>query len=154
MHFFLNTGICEIQVSGAKLFFAITVRSFFMYCVPLFIMVTGYLMNKKTLSRKYYKGIIPTYITYVVISIMLLIFSNIHFNTNYSIEDGFFKILDFSAANYSWYIEMYLGLFLLIPFINLMYHGLESKKDKQILILTLITLTALPLLLNYNEYRN
>lgn len=154
VHFFLNTGFYEIQVSGAKLFFAITVRSFFMYCVPLFIMITGYLMNKKTLSRKYYKGIIHTYITYVVISIILLIFSNIYFKTNYSIEDGFFKILDFSAANYSWYIEMYLGLFLLIPFINLMYHGLESKKHKQILILTFITLTALPLLLNYNEYRN
>ena len=57
VHFFLNTGFYEIQVSGAKLFFAITVRSFFMYCVPLFIMITGYLMNKKTLSRNIIRGL-------------------------------------------------------------------------------------------------
>lgn len=37
---------------------------------------------------------------------------------------------------------MYLGLFLLIPFINLVYNNLNNKKQKQILILTMLALTS------------
>ena len=46
---------------------------------------------------------------------------------------------------------MYIGLFLLIPFLNLMYHGLNGKSQKKALIWTLICLSSLPSILNiYN----
>lgn len=40
-----------------------------MICVPLFLILTGFLMNKKVVSRKYYSGLKKTYITYVLASI-------------------------------------------------------------------------------------
>ena len=57
----------------------------------------------------------------------------------------------FTLANYSWYIEMYLGLFLLIPFLNIVYNGLPSQKAKLWLVITMLILTALPAVVNiYN----
>ena len=43
---------------------------------------------------------------------------------------------------------MYIGLFLLIPFINLIYNNLKSKKQKQLLILTMLILTSFQGILN------
>jgi len=56
--------------------------------------------------------------------------------------------LGFYGADYAWYVEMYIGLFLIIPFLNLIYNGLESVKQKRVLIITAIALTALPSVVN------
>ncbi len=61
--------------------------------------------------------------------------------------------MDFSATNYSWYVEMYIGLFLIIPFLNLSYNGLKNQKQKQVLICTLLLLTSIPAVTNiFNFY--
>lgn len=65
------------------------------------------------------------------------IYNNAEFNIKYIIK----SILSFDIG-YAWYIEMYFGLFLLIPFINLIYSGLKEKKKKQVLILTMLFLTS------------
>lgn len=69
VHFFLHNGFYEEIVVGKRLFFMGTMRNFFMICVPLFLILTGFLMNKKVVSRKYYSGLKKTYITYVLASI-------------------------------------------------------------------------------------
>ena len=43
---------------------------------------------------------------------------------------------------------MYIGLFLLIPFLNIIYNNLKSQKHKQILVWTLFCLTILPSMFN------
>jgi surface polysaccharide O-acyltransferase-like enzyme len=53
-------------------------------------------------------------------------------------------IFDFTANDYAWYFEMYIGLFLLIPFLNLAYSGLKSKRHKLLLIGILFFLTMMP----------
>jgi len=55
----------------------------------------------------------------------------------------FFSIFNFSANTYSWYVNMYIGFALLIPFLNILYHGIDTKKKKQILILIMLFITAL-----------
>ena len=57
------------------------------------------------------------------------------------------SILDFSADSYSWYIEMYIGLFPLIPFLNILWTNLKIR-EKKIFIFSLLFLTAVPSLLN------
>ena len=132
-------------------------RTAFMVCVPLFLLLTGYLMNKKELSKKYYLGIIKTLAIYLLASIACLIFRKFYMvskfqMTDYSFKESIFKILDFSAAPYSWYVSMYVGLFLVIPFLNLIYKGLKSKKQKIILICTLVFLVAAPTLFNIFDF--
>lgn len=59
-----------------------------------------------------------------------------------------FGILSFEAAKYSWYVNMYIGLFLFIPYLNKMYNGLESQKEKRNLIFTMLLLSGIPEVLN------
>ena len=59
-----------------------------------------------------------------------------------TVTDMVFKLLDFTGAPYSWYIEMYLGLFLLIPFLNILYNNLASQRHKQILVITFVICIA------------
>lgn len=57
-------------------------------------------------------------------------------------------MLDFSAIPYGWYIEMWIGLFLLTPFLNMLYKAIPTRRQKHVLLLTLYLMTALPDLLN------
>lgn len=49
---------------------------------------------------------------------------------------------------YAWYIGLYVCLYLFIPFLNGMYHSLDTKQKKKVLIGILFVLTALPSLTN------
>ena len=72
------------------------------------------------------------------------------FFRKYYIEEPFtwlqwgHKILDFSAIPYGWYIEMWIGLFLIIPFLNILYCNIPIKKQKLVLIGILFLMTAIP----------
>lgn len=123
-----------------------------MVCVPLFIMLTGFLMCQKELNKKYYKGIIKTLWTYLLAAVFVLLVQKYYFK--YEIDfDSIFDITGIHIWN-SWYVEMYIGLFLLIPFLNLIWKGLDVKKKKQALIATLLILTSLPSILNVWDMGN
>ena len=148
VHFFLNSGFYSLPVQGAQMFFMCIARTFFMICVPLFIILTGYLMSNKKWSGRYYLGIVKTLGIYVFASILCIIYKNHALHYNITPTNAFFSILDFTGANYAWYIEMYIGLFLLIPFLNAMFHGLQTRKARLALVITLLSLTALPTIIN------
>ncbi len=151
VHFFLNNGFYNQPMLGLRMCVMTVMRTGFMICVPLFLMLSGYLMNKKTLSAKYYKGIIKTFGIYVLASIACLVYKVLVLKRELTLDNTLWGILDYSTANYSWYIEMYIGLFLLIPFVNLIWNGLPSKKAKLALVITFICLTSLPTVTNiYN----
>lgn len=148
VHFLLNGGFYSVPVQGADMLVMCMFRSFFMTCVPLFMILSGFLMWQKKLSVSYYKGIWKTVEIYVLASIACLLFKKFVQGENVTLYSGLLSILSFKGANYAWYIEMYLGLFLLIPFLNLSWHGLETKKQKQVLVVTMMLLTLLPKLVN------
>ncbi|MDO4321803.1 MAG: acyltransferase family protein [Lachnospiraceae bacterium] len=148
VHFLLRTGFYGVPVEGTGMLIMCMYRSLFMVCVPLFMILTGYLMWEKTLSRRYYKGIAKTLEIYVMASIVCLLFKKYMLEETVTLKSSVLGILDFDAANYAWYVEMYIGLFLIIPFLNLAYHGLKTQKEKRILLLTMLFLTMLPKLVN------
>jgi len=151
IHFFLNIGYYNEPMLGTGMLILTVVRTAFSVCVPLFIILTGYLMSKKKFSGRYYGGIVKTLGIYVLSSLLCIIYKVRECDAVYSVKDALFGILDFSAANYSWYIEMYIGLFLLVPFLNAAYNGLDSRKAKTALVFTMIALTSLPSVVNiYN----
>ena len=55
VHFLLNTSFYSTVVNGKKMFLLVVLRVIFMSCVPLFMILTGYLMNKKEPTKEYYK---------------------------------------------------------------------------------------------------
>lgn len=151
VHFFLNSGYYYVAVEGPRMFVMTFMRNFSIICVPLFMTLSGYLMRKKELSVKYYKKLGKTYLTYVLASVFCISFSVIFLKEAFSIKKLLFSVLEFSGAPYSWYVEMYISFFLLVPFLNLIYNNIPSKRWKQFLVLVFIIITALPSVVNaYN----
>lgn len=120
------------------------IRFFAMIAVPLFLLLSGYLSHKKEVSKKYYKGIIPLLISYVVISVLEIIATAYSTQTPIDWFNGIKGIFNFTTNGYAWYFEMYIGLFLLIPFLNILYDALKTKKEKIVLISSLAFLTFIP----------
>lgn len=65
---------------------------------------------------------------------------------HYSNQDS--KFLISLAIPYAWYIEMWIGLFLFTPFLNLLYKAIPTQKQKMVWIGILFAMTAIPDLFN------
>lgn len=148
VHFFLYSGFYDFTVAGERILISIWLRTASMTCVPLFLMLTGYLMCHKQLSRSYYSGVGRVLGTYLLVSICCYADQCRLGNAEPSLGDFVLRVSDFKAAGYSWYIEMYLGLFLLIPFLNLIWNGLETPRRQKALLITMLLTTTIPLLVN------
>lgn len=138
VHFFLNTEYYNIPLWGVGMFIATYVRNFAMSCVPLFVITTGYLMQEKTLKKGYYFGVVRTVIIFLIAETGCMIYDSIVFEKSFLSQ-----IKTIGIAHYSWYIDMYIGLFLIIPFLNLAYNGLNSQKQKFILVLSFTAITII-----------
>ena len=47
VHFFLYTPFYIIPIHGSRMYISTLLRTFLMICVPLFLMLSGYLMKKR-----------------------------------------------------------------------------------------------------------
>ena len=147
-HFFLNTPFMKTEFLGVSMHLQAIVRTFFSIGVPLFIMLTGYLNANKALTKSYFHGIWRVLIAYLFFSVITILFREFCLHEDLSVFQWTHKVLGYSAIPYAWYIEMWIGLFLVIPFLNIAYKGLQRRKDKFLLIFILYVLTAVPDLFN------
>ncbi len=142
IHTYLYDGMYYEPVTSEKFMLPIALRWISYTCVPLFMISTGYLMKNKKFSGKYYLGLIKIIVIYIIVSLICMKFNHEHFGTDFSdpwkVLKGF---LEFNNANYGWYINYYISIFLCIPFINLAFNGLQTKGQKFILVFTVAALT-------------
>lgn len=144
-HFMEYSDFYGKIIQGKSMFLLINLRNFVRICVPLFILLTGYLKStKKEMNLNYFKSILKLLITYLVVSIIMILFKVFYLHTTESMISMILGIFNFTTITYAWYIEMYIGLFLLIPFLNILWNNIKTKKQKQLLILILILLASIP----------
>lgn len=120
------------------------VRYLALSAVPLFLMLSGYLQAGKRPTKAYYRGILPLYLSYFAIAALCMAARIYRTDPLSSVWTALYKILDFSADGYAWYFEMYIGLFLLIPFLNLAYAHIPTRTGKRLLLASLVFLTLMP----------
>lgn len=120
------------------------VRYLALSAVPLFLMLSGYLQAGKRPTKAYYRGILPLYLSYFMIAALCMAARIYRTDPLLSVWTALYKILDFSADGYAWYFEMYIGLFLLIPFLNLAYAHIPTRAGKRMLLASLVFLTLMP----------
>ena len=120
------------------------VRYLALSAVPLFLMLSGYLQAGKRPTKAYYRGILPLYLSYFMIAALCMAARIYRTDPLSSVWTALYKILDFSADGYAWYFEMYIGLFLLIPFLNLAYAHIPTRTGKRLLLASLVFLTLMP----------
>ena len=150
VHFFLNTDFYNVNMTGKTMAFAAVARMMCMTCVPLFLMLTGYLCVQRTWSKGYYRKLLPVLLTYLVAGALCLSFEGIWLGKETTLEIVLIRYLDFNASSYAWYIEMYIGLFLLSPFLNAAWTALKQNA-RLALVCTMLFLTALPAVTNIWE---
>lgn len=152
VHFFLNAGFYDQPVYGWHMYLMVILRTVFTACVPMFMLLTGYLMSDRNADIRpkplirYYKRLIPLYLSYVLATVLIMLYRAAALNDPFTVKNVIKNILAFSQ--YSWYIKMYLGFALLIPFLNLIWQGIESKSGAMSLLAVLSVLTVLPSVLN------
>lgn len=151
VHFLLNSGFYDVTVNtGLRAVYTIF-RLIFITAVPLFMMTTGYLMGQKTVSAQYLKKLIPVVLIYVAVSLIDWIGQAVILHVNVTFVDAARGLLDYSTDSYSWYVEMYVGLYLLIPILNAAWLGVMDKKYHAYIVVVSIILFFLPSLFNVFE---
>lgn len=152
VHFFLNSGFYDTPMVGARMFLSTIFRTMFMVCVPLFLLLTGYLMSGKKVElgerslKTFYGKISSVIIPYTIITLLILLWRFFYKGDELTFSSCLFSYLDF--AHYSWYVEMYIGLYLFIPFLNIVWHNVESVRAQRALVLVLLVTTTLPTVMN------
>ena len=147
VHFFLNSGFYQQPMTGWCMLVSVMVRMACMTCVPLYMLLTGYLCVNRGWSAGYYRKLMPVLLTYLLAGLACMVFRIVWMEQQFSWRSFLRSFTDFSAAPYAWYIEMYIGLFLLSPFFNAAWHALDEK-GRMALTATLIVLTSVSPVLN------
>lgn len=142
-HYFLYTDFNTFHFDGVSMFLQGMLASFVIGS-DLYMILTGFLCANKTFGRQFYKSGIKVLLSYVVFSLLTIVVNVYVFHTGMTWKSGVLGIFSFSTIPYAWYIEMWIGLFLLAPFLNIWYKAISSKRMKLYLLGLLYLLTGLP----------
>ena len=151
VHFFLHTNYYGQSFTFKSIFLSSFIWMILMTCVPLFIMTTGYLMKDKTYSEDYFIKLLPVIGIYALTAAVYTFFDMRVVNEEY-LGKLFENI--FSFSHYAWYVNLYIGLYMLIPFLNAGFNSLTSRKNQVVVLGILVLFTIVPptlSLLNKNE---
>ncbi len=148
VHFFLNSEYYITPVSGMSMYLMTVVLTFCMTCVPLFLLLTGYLESTRRIPLSarglwgFYRKLVSVYVVYLLVSVLVLAFRYGIRGERLGKTAGIEAIFGFQ--HYSWYVEMYLGLALLIPFLNVLWRSIGDRTGHRALLAVLLVLTVLP----------
>lgn len=144
-HFFFNIGILSMDINSNISYLCTFLYNFSFFQLPIFIIVTGYLMSeKKEYSINYFKKLIKIIISYIVITILVILIDCFVNNKDINL---LVTIKDFILGNigYSWYVLLYIQMYIMMPLINKIYQFLENKFNKNIIIFTIVILLIINL---------
>ena len=152
VHFFLNSTYYDTAIVGPRMALMTVMRTAFMVCVPLYMLLSGYLSAEKhiPLTRPgllgYYKKLLPIFLTYALSTGVILLYRALWLGEEQTILSAVKNLLSFQQ--YSWYMNMYFGLLLLTPFLNALWQSLATPAARRALLAVLLVLTVLPGMVN------
>lgn len=150
VHFFYNTNYYyAIDLYNRNMIIQTIIRDFAMICVPLFMMITGFLNKKEKYDKSFFKSLFNIIIIWFFYSLIEYFSINV-LNNNYqalNFKSLLFTITSFKGCEYSWYIEMYIGLYLFSPILNNAYNAFD-KKNKLYCLLVVLSVIIFPEFIN------
>lgn len=134
VHAFLYNGFYSEPQMGAAMFGADCFRWFFFCCNGIFLMLTGYLKATKPVNKSYYRGVLAVLLGYVLTCLVSFPIRHFLLGEKLTLLQWIEKGVTF--GNYGWYVEMYLGLMLLSPLVNITMA--QIKKDSHLVLLAAV----------------
>lgn len=106
-------------------------------------MLSGYLKGENADIRTCWKGLMSVLWCYLLSSLISIPVRHFLLDEKVSVIGRIRRIFRFNAVYYGWYVNMYIGLTLMSPFINRM---MKSLSDKMLLLFAviLVAITGLP----------
>lgn len=126
-------------------------RWLFFCCNGIFMMLSGYLRCKKTDIRDCYRGLVPVLVGYVLCCAIIF---PVQYLLGERMPYGDWMLRLITFGNYGWYVEMYIGLVLFSPVINLGLKQMDNKTlgwfaNVMVFVTSAHYLTALNLIPDY-----
>ena len=150
VHGLSYVGFYELSNPSMTLFVCHLIRAIVIICVPLFLILTGYLSAEKEyiLNLKYLEKPFRLLAIYIICA---LICSIPQFMRG-EIKSFFVALFEFKAAPYAWYLAMYLGLYLMIPFLNEFIASKNGGRKGLFVLIVLVTLPTVTNNCNFNSF--
>ena len=148
LHQFLYNGFYSQTQDGLLMWAADTFRWLFFCCNGIFMMLTGYLKSTKPFDKRYYKGLVPILVSYVLCCIVIFPLQHLLLTEKLPFSEWMDKLFGF--GNYAWYVEMYIGLILFSPIVNLGLSQIQGRRGLLAIAGVLFCMTALPSLTTFN----
>ena len=125
LHACLYNGFYYLPQEGALMWAANSFRWLFYGCNAMFMLLTGYLKSGKPWNKSYYKGLWAVLVGYILTCVVSYPIRYFFIGE----KDSLFVWIErfFTFSNYAWYVEMYIGLILISPVINLALGQLKSS---------------------------
>jgi surface polysaccharide O-acyltransferase-like enzyme len=127
VHSFLYNGYYYEPQMGILMWGANSFKWLFFTCNGLFMLLTGYLKCEKPLSKGYYRSLLPILVGYGLTCLVSFPIRHFVLNEKLTLWQWLEKMVTF--GNYAWYIEMYIGLILISPLINLALKQLTTPRQ-------------------------
>lgn len=143
-HFYLNNGYYVMPQTGALMWLTGSFRWGIVSCIGLFLMLTGYLQSEKLSARACWRGLPTVLLGYLLAALISIPIRHFLLGDARSMTTWSYRLVGFTGAYYGWYVEMYLGLILLCPFLNMILRQLQTTRALLGFTAVLLILTALP----------
>ena len=139
LHACLYNGFYYEAQEGLAMWLANSVRWLVFSCNAMFMLLSGYLKTASPWGRRYYKSLVAVLIGYILTCVISYPIRYYCIGEKDPLSTWLERFVTFS--NYSWYIEMYIGLFMISPLVNLALDNLQSPKKQWFLALSLVVVT-------------
>lgn len=140
VHSFLADGYYNTPIEDPIMIGMTVVRWIALLGVPLFMLLTGFLCIYRVGITKNWLGFLPGFVLYVLITIICdVVIDGIVKKSDISFNGIITDIIGFTHA---WYVKMYLGLVIMMPFLNWLWQAINDRCKKN-LVASMLLLTAL-----------
>lgn len=140
LHACLYNGFYYEAQEGIAIFLADTVRWLVFSCNAMFMLLTGYLKTASPWGLRYYKSLLAVLIGYVLTCLVTYPIRYHFIGEKDTFAVWWERFITFS--NYSWYIEMYIGLFILSPLVNLALDNIPDAGKQWLLACSMVVITV------------
>lgn len=147
VHSLLYTDFYSEPLQGTAMAIGCIMRTAFVGAVPMFLTLTGFLCVNRSWDKGYLRKLLPVLFVYVIASATCIVFRATQMDAAFTVKSAIGAVLSYTGAPYGWYVEMYIGLFLITPFLNAGWRALDDRKQK-ILLACFIFMTALTPVIN------
>jgi len=139
LHACLYNGFYYEAQEGLAMWLANSMRWLVFGCNAMFMLLSGYLKTASPWGRRYYKSLVAVLIGYVLTCVISYPIRYYCIGEKDPLSTWLERFITFS--NYAWYIEMYIGLFMISPLVNLALDNIQSPKKQWFLAFSLVVVT-------------